>query len=166
MQTTVKKPGLYWVGVAYGALVGATVSMLYLLAYLIWATVDAAGTPEAVNTGALWIFGVVACAGGVIPAGITGGFMGAVMGIFYQSRSRRLSTPGAGVVGAVIGGMVLLFSYLSLRGLVGETDWGTFLGAYGGGADTVFLLGLYTLLVFSGSLLLSLLLNRRLPVGG
>jgi hypothetical protein len=160
--TSPQKPNSLWAGVAFGVFIGVAISTLYLIAYILWATIDAAGTPEAVNTGALWIFGAIACAGVMIPAGITGGLMGAVMGAFYQSRPRRLSAIGALIVGGIVAVMVLLFSYLSLRGLVGEAEWDTFFQAYGGGADTGFLVGLYALLVFGGMIALSFQLNRRL----
>lgn len=161
---TVSKPiNLMWAGAGLGVFVGIGIFALSVIVFMLWATLDASGTPEAVNTGAMWLFGGILIVIGIFPAALIGALTGAVIGSVYKRRSSRLSPIGTTLLGTAIGGTVLLFSYLTIQGLIGSAEWETFLAAYAGDAGSLVVVMPYILLVLGGFIWLSHSLNRRLP---
>lgn len=161
--TTSKPINLMWAGAGLGVFVGIGIFALSVIVFMLWSTVDASGTPEAVNTGAMWLFGGILMVIGIFPASLMGALMGAVLGSVYKSRTSRLSSIGVTLLGTGIGAIVLLFSYLTIQGLIGSAEWETFLAAYAGDAGSLVVVMPYILLVLGGFIWLSHSLNCRLP---
>lgn len=159
--TTSKPINLTWAGAGVGVFVGIGIFALSVIIFMMWATLSASGTSEAVNSGAMWLFGGILIVIGMFPAALIGALMGAVIGSVYKTRSQRLSSMGATLLGAGIGGIVLLFSYLTIQSLIGSAEWGTFLAAYAGDAGSLVMIAPYILLVLGGFTWLSHSLNRR-----
>ncbi len=160
---TTKPLNLMWAGAGLGVFLGIGIVTLSLVVLMIWATVDASGTPGDADTATMWLFGGVMVVMAMFPAAIIGALMGAVVGSVYKGRSQRMPAVGATLVGAGVGVIVLLLSYWSVQGLVGSSEWEGFLAAYAGDGGTALLIAPYTLFVLGGFILVSHALNRRLP---